>query len=102
MTRRPPSPPPSPYPPPCRSTTCTGTYVVTQPDVDAGQIVNTASTSGNPPTGPAVTANDTETVLIAARQSTPLNSSHPANSDAVICSTITAGDTLTSNFTITN
>ena len=41
---------------PQASTTCSGTYVVTQADVDAGSIVDTATASGTPPTGPAVTS----------------------------------------------
>ncbi|MEU8386408.1 hypothetical protein AB0C32_45645, partial [Streptosporangium sp. NPDC048865] len=44
-------------------TTCTGTYTVTQADIDAGTIVNTATVTGTPPAGPPVTsAPSTETV----------------------------------------
>jgi len=31
--------------------TCLGSYTVTQGDVNAGKVDNTASTTGNPPTG---------------------------------------------------
>ncbi len=41
---------------PQASTTCTGTYTVTQADIDAGSITNTATASGTPPTGPPVTS----------------------------------------------
>lgn len=37
------------------STTFTATYTLTQPDIDAGQVVNQATVSGTPPSGPAVT-----------------------------------------------
>ena len=42
---------------PGASTTCAGpTHVVTQGDVDSGSISNTATASGTPPVGPAVTS----------------------------------------------
>jgi hypothetical protein len=38
-----------------------GTYTVTQADVDSGSVSNTATATGTPPAGPAVTATDSET-----------------------------------------
>ena len=49
---------------PGASTTFTATYSVTQPDVDAGVIDNTATVTGTPPTGPDVTDTDPATVPI--------------------------------------
>ncbi|QSR24236.1 hypothetical protein CFH99_01180 [Nocardioides aromaticivorans] len=47
---------------PGESMECTATYVVTQADVDAGQVDNAATTTGTPPSGPKVTDEDDVTV----------------------------------------
>ena len=46
---------------PSESVTCTGRYTVTQADVDAGEVINSATASGNPPTGQPVTPTDSVT-----------------------------------------
>lgn len=49
---------------PGESMTCTATYTVTQADLDAGAIDNTATASAQPPGAlPPVTAEDSETVV---------------------------------------
>ncbi|MCX6398618.1 MAG: GEVED domain-containing protein, partial [Propionibacteriales bacterium] len=47
---------------PAAQIVCTATYAVTQADVDAGVVDNTASATGTPPTGPPVTDTDDATV----------------------------------------
>ncbi len=46
-------------------TDCTATYTLTQTDIDNGQVDNTATATGTPPTGPDVTDTDTESVPLA-------------------------------------
>ncbi|WP_119275179.1 DUF7507 domain-containing protein [Taklimakanibacter deserti] len=47
------------------TTTFTGSYVVTQADIDAGQVDNLALATGSPPAGDNVTDDDDETVPLA-------------------------------------
>jgi uncharacterized repeat protein (TIGR01451 family) len=51
-----PAAPPSSVLAPGQSETCVGTYTLTQADADAGQVTNTATATGTPPSGPAVTS----------------------------------------------
>ncbi|PKQ21828.1 MAG: hypothetical protein CVT65_16515, partial [Actinobacteria bacterium HGW-Actinobacteria-5] len=81
---------------PGASTTCTATYTLKQADVDAGQVVNTATASGTPPTGSAVTATDSVTAPIAA---TPLIT---LDKQAGTPSGNTAGSTIAYTFIVQN
>ncbi len=47
---------------PSQTETCTATYTTTQADVDAGGIVNTGTATGEPPSGQAVTSEDSVTI----------------------------------------
>ena len=49
---------------PQASTECDGTYAITQEDIDAGQVDNTATATGTPPSGPDVTGSGSTTVPI--------------------------------------
>ncbi len=54
---------------PGESVTGTATYTLTQADVDAGQVENTATTEGTPPSGDPVEDEDDETVTVPAEPS---------------------------------
>ncbi|WP_344918785.1 beta strand repeat-containing protein [Streptosporangium oxazolinicum] len=82
---------------PQASTTCTGTYVVTQADIDAGQVVNTATASGTPPTGPAVTSAPSTATVTAV-----LDPGVVLLKTAAPSSVTDAGQTVTYSYTITN
>ena len=79
------------------STICTAPYTLTQADVDAGQINNTATATGTDPTGGTVTSNDSDVTLPIP--STPaLTLTKSANPTAIV----NAGDTITYTFDVTN
>jgi uncharacterized repeat protein (TIGR01451 family) len=89
--------PPSMVLAPGQSETCTDTYKLTQADVNAGMVTNTATATGTPASGPAVTsAPSSATVTI------------PADPAIVIKKTASArslrgtGDTVHYRFLVTN
>ncbi|MFS1302356.1 beta strand repeat-containing protein [Streptosporangium longisporum] len=82
---------------PQESVTCNGTHVITQADIDAGTITNTATASGTPPTGPAVTsAPSTATVTLTAAPALALQKT--ASPNAVVA----AGQTVTYSYLVLN
>jgi len=77
------------------SMTCIGTYTVTQADLDAGSITDTANASGIPPSGPAVSSSVSNTATSTATADitiTMLPASQSIDYDA----------TATFNITVTN
>jgi hypothetical protein len=78
---------------PGATTICGATYTVTQADVDAGRITNTAVARATPPTGPAV-ASAPGSVTVTATQSRRIEVGK-----ASTATTVTAGQSL--DFTIT-
>ncbi|MEE8523483.1 MAG: hypothetical protein V3T72_06090, partial [Thermoanaerobaculia bacterium] len=83
---------------PGETLSCTATYVVTQADVDAGQILNTA-TADSDETGPVT---DPETVPTAQNPTLGLVKSLLSNADEDGSLTVTLNDTLTYQFVATN
>ncbi|MCP4085547.1 MAG: DUF11 domain-containing protein, partial [Actinomycetia bacterium] len=87
---------------PGASTPCSATYVVTQADVDAGTITNTATASATPPAGGTISDNGSETVTPDQNPDIGLGKSVIANDDADGSNDISLGDTLTYQFITTN
>ncbi len=75
---------------------CTATYTVTQADVDAGSILNTATIDGLDPTNNPITKTATATVTASTVATLGLVKSASPNTGVV------AGDTVTYTFTGTN
>ena len=81
---------------PGESTTCTARYALTQADVDAGTVVNTASVTGTPQTGEPVTDDDTVTTPIAQLPALSLDKS------ADVMAEVVEGDLVNFTFVVTN
>ncbi|SDJ46832.1 conserved repeat domain-containing protein [Frankineae bacterium MT45] len=84
---------------PGANTTCTSTYTITQPDVDAGKVTNAATATGTPPTGPNVS--DSSDTTISATPAPNLELLKTVSATA-LGSPPKAGDLLTYSFAATN
>jgi uncharacterized repeat protein (TIGR01451 family) len=82
------------------STSITALYTLTQADLDAGQVVNTATASGTPPSGSPVSNTSSVTLPFAGTPQISLAKSGTLNDggDGIA----NAGDTVAYAFTITN
>jgi uncharacterized repeat protein (TIGR01451 family) len=85
------------------STAFTGSYTLTQADIDAGQVVNSATAHGTPPIGSEVTQSDDETVTIT--QSPAISVVKIGTLDMTVVAPTTradAGDKINFTFVVTN
>jgi uncharacterized repeat protein (TIGR01451 family) len=82
---------------PAKDMTCAASYRLTQANVNAGKVTNTATTTGTPPSGPAVTSPPSSvTVVIPASPALVIKeSASPASFDA-------AGTTINYSYQVTN
>ncbi len=78
------------------STTCAATYTLTQTNVNAGEVINIATASGTPPSGDAVTAEDTTTTDLPASPAIALDK------QAGVPTGNRADDTIDYTFIVTN
>ncbi len=79
---------------------CTGTYTLTQADIDAGSVVNVATANGTPPTGPDLSAPATANTPLAATPAMTLTKAGTLNAGPD--GHADAGDTITYAFTVKN
>ena len=77
-------------------------HTVTQAEVDAGTVDNTATVKGTPNAGTLADATDTENVPVVADPSLSVVKSAPTHTDTDGDGDVTLGDTLTYTITATN
>ncbi|EEB0288099.1 hypothetical protein XS41_23850, partial [Salmonella enterica subsp. enterica serovar Typhimurium] len=90
---------------PTESVVCTANapYVLTQADLDSGQVVNTATATGTPPGRPAITsAPDTTTTPADMQPALELTKTAGTPVDVNGNGDVDAGDTIAYTFTVTN
>ena len=85
---------------PGESVTATTTHRITQADLDAGSVSNTATSTGTPPTGPAVTDPSDPVVTATAAQTPDIEVTKTGTLAGG--STARAGDTVAYSFSLRN
>ncbi|MFT4286346.1 hypothetical protein [Nocardioides sp.] len=83
---------------PKASVDCTATYEVTQADIDAGTITNSATATGTDSNGDEVTSEESNTATVEVSQEPSLTVVKSSDVDTVDA----AADTITYTFTVTN
>ncbi|WP_164519589.1 DUF7507 domain-containing protein [Nocardioides ferulae] len=86
---------------PGQSEQCQATYTLTQADLDAGTVANTATAAGTPPSGPGVTDTDSTTTPLPSSPAIKLTKTAGAIVDGD-GNGPHAGDTITYSFKVTN
>ncbi|MCP5029157.1 MAG: DUF11 domain-containing protein, partial [Actinomycetia bacterium] len=81
---------------------CTATYTVTQADVDAGTIASAGEATGTPPLGPTVSDSDPHSTPVPQSPSIRVVKTVDSNADEDGSGGVSAGDTLTYSFAVTN
>ena len=83
---------------PGASETCTGSYTVTQADVDTGSVTNTATASGTNPQAVAVTSSSSSVTVEASNATSGLSISKSTDSTGYGA----VGDTINYTYLVTN
>ena len=81
-------------------TAYTGSHIITQPEIDAGSFTNTATVTGTPPSGPAVT--DTDSALQPLNASAAIQIVKTGTLDVGADGVPSVGDTVNYTLTVTN
>ena len=80
------------------SETCTGSYTVTQADVDTGSVTNTATASGTDPQSNTVTSGSSSVTVLASNATSSMTLDKSTTADGYGA----AGDTLDYFYLVTN
>ena len=80
------------------SETCTGTYTVTQADVDSGSLTSSATAAGTTPSGSTVSSSQSVVTLLANSATTSVTMTNSSTTESFAA----AGDSIDYQYTVTN